>query len=157
MENPQRAHLHRLHDVWIKSPIYFLTICTWNRRRLLLGPDVPLVLRQAWRDSVTCNGWAVGRYVIMPDHVHFFARPALEAKSISAFVRDWKKWTARRIAEEADARAPIWQAEFFDHVLRSPGSYAEKWAYVRENPVRARLVDRAEDWPHAGECEPLVF
>jgi hypothetical protein len=45
----------------------------------------------------------------------------------------------------------IWQRGVFDHVLRSDESYAQKWEYVRENPVRARLVANAGDWPYAGE------
>ena len=44
----------------------------------------------------------------------------------------------------------FWQEEFFDHVLRSKESYAEKWDYVRDNPVRAGWAKRAEDWPYAG-------
>jgi hypothetical protein len=39
----------------------------------------------------------------------------------------------------------LWQPGFFDHILRSDESYAEKWNYVRDNPVRAGLVDRADD------------
>ena len=42
-------------------------------------------------------------------------------------------------------------AVFFDHLLRSEESYAQKWDYVRENPVRAGLVKNVEDWPYAGE------
>ena len=48
-------------------------------------------------------------------------------------------------------RESLWQRRFFDHVLRSDESYAQKWNYVRENPVRAGLVAKAEDWPYAGE------
>jgi REP element-mobilizing transposase RayT len=44
-----------------------------------------------------------------------------------------------------------WQRGFFDHVLRSDESYAQKWNYARENPVRAGLVDNADDWPFSGE------
>jgi hypothetical protein len=47
-------------------------------------------------------------------------------------------------------KSPIWQRGFFDHVLRSDESYAEKWNYVRANPVRAGLVNDP-DWPYAGE------
>jgi putative transposase len=47
--------------------------------------------------------------------------------------------------------APIWQRGFFDHVLRSDESYAQKWNYVRENPVRAGLVKNPDDWPFSGE------
>jgi len=89
----------------------------------------------------------------MPDHVHFFAMPQLEAKSLRAMMRDWKKWTMRRLVEEARVAAPVWQAEFFDHVLRSRTSYAEKWRYARDNPVRAGLVAQPDDWPFQGEIE----
>jgi hypothetical protein len=40
-------------------------------------------------------------------------------------------------------------------VLRGAESYEEKWWYVRDNPVRAGLVDRWEDWPHCGEPHRL--
>jgi hypothetical protein len=46
---------------------------------------------------------------------------------------------------------------FFDHVLRSRESYEQKWLYVRENPVRAGLVQRVDDWPFAGEIHSVPF
>ena len=33
-------------------------------------------------------------------------------------------------------------------MLRNDESYGEKWEYVRENPLRAGLVSRADDWPY---------
>jgi putative transposase len=42
----------------------------------------------------------------------------------------------------------LWQPGFFDHILRSD---AEKWNYVRDNPVRAGLVKAAGDWLYQGE------
>jgi hypothetical protein len=45
----------------------------------------------------------------------------------------------------------IWERGFFDHLLRSEESYAQKWAYVQQNPVRAGLVTRMDDWPYQGE------
>ena len=45
----------------------------------------------------------------------------------------------------------LWQPGFFDRILRSQESYAEKWNYVREKPVRAGLVQTAHDWPYQGE------
>lgn len=52
---------------------------------------------------------------------------------------------------------PIWQVDTFDHILRSAESYAEKWNYVRENPVRAALVAKSDDWPWQGEIQRLAF
>ena len=154
---PERQHLHRLSAVWIKNPIYLVTVCAAERQKVFNRPPAAGILLSAWRAAPEVHGWLVGRYVVMPDHVHFFAMPQADAKSLSEFMRDWKKWTARRMIELQMASAPVWQPEFFDHVLRSAKSYSEKWIYVRENPVRAGLVSIAEAWPFAGECAVLPY
>jgi putative transposase len=103
----------------------------------------------------------------MPDHVHFFCRAELDAKTLAKFMQRWKEWTSKRIVRElvvAGTGGPgqklsgtIWQEEFFDHVLRSSESYSQKWDYVKENPARAGLVDRSDEWPWQGEIEPLML
>ena len=45
----------------------------------------------------------------------------------------------------------IWQEGFFDHILRSDESMAQKWEYVRDNPVRAGFVRLWTEWPFQGE------
>ena len=42
-----------------------------------------------------------------------------------------------------------WQDGVFDRLLRRDESAESKWIYMRENPVRAGLVRRWEDWPYA--------
>jgi REP element-mobilizing transposase RayT len=91
----------------------------------------------------------------MPDHVHFFSSPVDSTCSLSEFMQRWKQWTSKRIVQEVGLEGPVWQAEFFDHLLRSAESYEQKWNYVRENPVRAGLVAVADDWPWQGEVERL--
>jgi len=93
----------------------------------------------------------------MPDPAHFFARPATEAKPRSAWRKAWKSITSRQITRTLGVRPPIWQADTFDHILRSAESYAEKWSYVCANPVRAGLVAKPEDWPWQGEIHALEF
>jgi putative transposase len=144
-------HLQRLGEVWQKQPVYFITTCVAGRRPLLADEKVHAVLREEWRGMSVRHGWTVGRYVIMPDHVHFFLSPqAGAARALPGAVGKWKEWTAKRVLALGPTPAPLWQAEFFDHLLRSAESRAGKWEYVRENPVRAGLVARAEDWPFAG-------
>jgi len=43
----------------------------------------------------------------------------------------------------------------FDHLIRHRESYTEEWEYVRENPVRACLVQDADEWPWQGEIVKL--
>jgi putative transposase len=155
-------HLRRLGRIWIDSPIYFITTCTNNRRQVLARDEVAKVLVDELRVGHGQHGWAVGRYVIMPDHVHFFCRPERDGKKLSEFVGFWKSYTSRRInalgsPRSTPADTTLWQREFFDHILRSDESYSQKWNYVRDNPVRAGLVRSADAWKYAGEIETLTL
>jgi REP-associated tyrosine transposase len=126
-----------------------------------------MLLVQEWSNARDHHGWAIGRYVIMPDHVHFFCRAELAAKPLPTFMQKWKQWTSKRMAREIAVAVigdpglkksgTVWQEEFFDHVLRSSESYSQKWQYVKENPVRAELVQKSEDWPFQGEIESLML
>lgn len=92
---------------------------------------------------------AVGRYVIMPDHVHLFVTGPDDFE-LGRWIGVLKQFMMKAVVRE-QAREPLWQRGFFDHVLRSEESYGQKWNYVRDNPVRAGLVEKADDWPYAGE------
>lgn len=111
---------------------------------MLADQPVAKLLVDAWQAAGDIHQWCVGRYVVMPDHVHFFAGPRHdEASELSRFIGSWKRWAQRRIRQSCLATF-AWQLEFFDHLLRKSESYSEKWDYVRLNPERARLVDSAE-------------
>jgi len=148
-------HLRRLGRVWIDWPIYFITTCTFKRRPILTCRGASNILIDEWRNAHKRHGWVIGRYVIMPDHVHFFCSAELNAKSLPAVMQAWKQWTSKRIAREIKLSGHTWQDEFFDHILRSSESYGQKWDYVRENAVRAKLVANSEQWPWQGEVESL--
>jgi REP element-mobilizing transposase RayT len=93
--------------------------------------------------------FAVGRYVIMPDHVHLFVRG-----NSNFILGRWVGQLKQALAKAAGlsrAKTQIWQEGFFDHLLRSDESYSQKWNYVRKNPVRAGLVQTVNDWPYQGE------
>ena len=152
-----RKHLRRLEGVWIDWPICFVTTCAFKRRPILASNEVAKILTDEWRDAHDRHGWAIGRYVIMPDHVHFFCSAELDAKTLPTFMQAWKQWTSKRMKRELNFSETIWQAEFFDHVLRSSESYSQKWDYVKENAVRAGLVVSVDDWQWQGEIESLTL
>jgi REP element-mobilizing transposase RayT len=90
----------------------------------------------------------------MPDHLHFFVAPLERNADLSEYMRAFRSLVTRQL-RASGFPYPLWQREFFDHLLRSNESYDQKWQYVRENPVRQRLVPKAEDWPYAGEIHSL--
>ncbi len=93
----------------------------------------------------------------MPDHLHFFCAAELDAQPLPKFMQFWKQWTSKRLSREQKFTVPVWQEEFFDHVLRPSESYDRKWNYVRDNPLRAGLVANTDDWPFQGEIEDLML
>jgi len=150
-----------------ESPVFFVTFCTANRQPVLANPAVHEAFRQyALRGAREQRG-AVGRYVIMPDHVHLFVCGGRDF-DLGVWVRGLKRVVAaavpavqvrQRKTSGTDVTTPagatLWQAGFFDHLLRNAESYEQKWHYVRENPLRKSLVARIEDWPYQGEIVTL--
>jgi REP element-mobilizing transposase RayT len=147
---PLHQHLKRLERVWVEDPVVFITTCTHNRQPLLVNERIASILIEEWAGALQRHGWMIGPYVIMPDHVHFFCAPSREVpririKTLSGFMQQWKQWSSKRIKRDScspDRRSglqiqpfglqpPIWQAEFFDHILRSRESFYEKWEYMR--------------------------
>jgi putative transposase len=138
-----------------KNPRYFFTACLEGRRPVLACQAVFDLLSGIWTRSAVHDGWFVGRFVIMPDHVHFFAMSAHEAKPRAEWHKMWKSVSARFLVWEFNIGSPVWQPDTFDHILRNKKSYAEKWAYVRENPVRKGLVGSVAEWQWQGEINVL--
>lgn len=148
-------HLKRLGAVWENHPRYFITVCVHKRRKILDNPDAHRILQKHWEKTLDLYGWAIGSYVIMPDHVHFFCTDAASTTTLSKMIASWKQWSAKELAAFSGISVPFWQKEFFDHLLRSSESYSEKWNYVRQNPVRAELIPDAEEWPYKGHIHYL--
>ena len=91
--------------------------------------------------------WYVHLAMIMPDHVHLLVTFGSPDARIQTVVSKWKEWTAKSLGI-------LWQRDFFEHRLRKEESFREKADYVLENPVRAGLVERWEDWPYIFIGEP---
>jgi REP element-mobilizing transposase RayT len=151
---PRRPpRLSRLFDN--VRPFYFITFNTYKRKSLLARTEVHetfcVFCSRAQEHDV-----AVGRYVIMPDHVHLFAAFRVDGIGLSDWVQSLRNVTGKKLLK-LGIHKPHWQEGFFDHLLRSDESYAQKWEYVRMNPVRAKLCDTPEAWPYQGEIVRILF
>ena len=87
----------------------------------------------------------VWSYCLMPNHVHLIVVPADEDglrrtfadahRRYTAFINARHRWTGH-----------LWQGRY-GAVAMDEGHLGAAARYVALNPVRARLVDRAGDWP----------
>jgi putative transposase len=120
---------------------YFITICCEHRGvDQLCRPEITPGLLEDAVFYHTTRRWNLHLFLLMPDHLHMIAGfPHIE--NISEVIRSWKRLTARRL--EID-----WQRNYFDYRVRLDEGLEQKSDYIRQNPVRAGLVERTEDWPY---------
>jgi REP element-mobilizing transposase RayT len=149
--------LHRLHLLYSSvRPFYFVTFNTYRRRAILATPEVHDAFRAFCLRAEVEFGVAVGRYVLMPDHVHLFVVMPPDRIPLRTWIQSLRAVLGKTLLSNGH-RKPHWQEGFFDHVLRSSESYSQKWEYVRMNPVRAGLCSAPEGWLYCGEIVTVRF
>ena len=154
MNEPQRKH-PRLPQFDYSAPnVYFLTLCTKNRRRCLaqivgrgLDPAVRYTLELtpygniAEQDLLALphhfEGVELLHYVVMPDHLHILLQlhPASAAGSrprptVPTLVGQYKAGVSRK------CRCALWQTSYYDHVVRNEQELLEIWRYIDNNPLQ---------------------
>lgn len=150
-ELPNRHHpAHGVRINPIERTIVFVTICTKYRKPWLATSETHQQLCEIWTDA---TAWRVGRYVLMPDHVHLFVAPGTPALPLDNWMRYWKS----KFTKGHGVKSHRWQSHHWDTRLRHSQSYDAKWEYVMHNPARHGLVRRAEDWPFRGEIFHLPW
>jgi REP element-mobilizing transposase RayT len=120
--------------------VYFITICVADRMRVLNDLRIFAAVNGFCASNPT---WQTLAAVIMPDHLHALVSPFDRETAIIQFSAGLKRFVRRSVAANWQ-----WQDGVFDRLLRREESAESKWLYMRENPVRAGLVSRWQDWPY---------
>ena len=137
-------------------PFYFLTFNTYRRTKLLANVRVNEALLSFAERARREHSVAIGRFVIMPDHIHLFVVLPQDGPRLVLWAKALKAVLGKTLVQIGTPK-PHWQEGFFDHVLRSSENYSQKWDYVRQNPVRAGLVQHPDDWLWQGEVVGIEF
>ena len=141
MSLPERKHLPHLPPPWVADDsCFFITINAQPKRVNQLV--IPARAGRILQSVAFYHGegmWWSHLFLLMPDHLHALLSVAPD-RTLTHTIRAWKSWQAKTCGIK-------WQTGFFEHRIRSNQSFEEKAAYIRQNPVRAGLVSRAEDWP----------
>lgn len=89
-------------------------------------------------------------WVVMPNHVHALFQ-TLNGWGMDSLVGSWKTFTANaigRIVRQPGAPMPsVWHSEYWDRFIRNGTHLASVLDYIHDNPVKAGLAARPEDWP----------
>lgn len=146
---PRRKRLYHGTPSWVQEgETFFITINARPRgltqlTKFNVGSQILASVARLHHE----HKWWCHLCLLMPDHLHgLFAFPfdVSMTRQIAAF----KSFQARQSGIQ-------WQDGFFDHRIRNDAEFKLKADYIRQNPGRAGLVKRAQDWPHVFEA-PLA-
>jgi putative transposase len=93
-------------------------------------------------------------WVIMPNHVHAMIEQ-VPSHSLTNVVQSWKSVSAHAINKARGRNGRIWSPDYFDRFVRDEAHYANAKYYIEYNPVKARLVDKPEDWSYSSVTKEL--
>ena len=145
----KRKALRRFH---VRGAIYFVTATTRRRRVILVDAAADAVV-QAFSRLRDEQRAAVLAYVVMPDHVHALMQPGGNVE-IGAVMKYLKRIAGNQIRRLGHS-GRLWEARFYDRVMRDDGELASAVSYIHENPVRAGYCLQPEDW-RWGTASPAV-
>ena len=136
---------------------YFLTFCTVDRRPVFVDAGTVREVIEQIRRTCAEEQFAVLAYCFMPDHVHLLLEGRREDADLRRCAKLARQRSAMFYARLGGRR--LWQAGFYDRVLRNEESTVDVVKYIVGNAVRGGLVARVVDYPFCGSdvCDLRVL
>ena len=116
-----------------------------NERRAIVRDDADRQRRLEWlQRTVEIYGWRLHAFVVMTNHDHLFLEtpePNLSA-GMHLFNGSYSGYFNLRHRRAGH----LFQGRFKAHLVEEEGYFTEISRYIHLNPVRAKLVERPEQW-----------
>lgn len=166
MDFQERKNIRLNSACYNQNGIYFITICTKDRKKILsrisVGTPVPgcpqiqllpygVVADKYIRQMDAFYTYlSMDKYVIMPDHIHFLISvcdasgrqkvdiPTKQTSVVARFVGTFKRFCNSEYGEN------IWQERYYDHIVRNQQDYDDIWQYIENNPRNKFLQERGD-------------
>ena len=128
--------------------IYFVTVCCQRRIPLFSTGKLGRWLIGHLRDTAAEHAFAVHAYCVMPDHLHLLVEGLKDVCDLRRFVNSFKQRTAYDFRRRDGTQ--LWQAKYYDHILRKAEAMDAVAWYIWLNPVRKGLCSEPRQYPLSG-------
>ncbi|HUF02874.1 MAG TPA: transposase [Aridibacter sp.] len=145
---PQRKSV-RLRSARYESGTHFVTITTKDRVRSFENPEMAERTINVLLNLREKHKFQLFSYCLMPDHFHALIRVDDSDLDLSSICGRFKGLTTREFWHFGDGK--LWQRGFYERIVKGDDAIYDCVRYIRENPVKAGLVDRWDKWPYYGE------
>ena len=135
---------------------YFITICAHMQQNLFQRDEVAELMIATLCKYRDAGEFELYEYVVMPNHIHVLLS-IKEQRQLSRVIQLIKGGFSHSLREKGITFRAVWEQRYHDRRVRDAQEFAEISRYIRQNPVRQHLVDRAEEYPYssAGKREGL--
>jgi putative transposase len=141
----ERKQIHLTnYDYSGSDATYFITLCTNGKQAYFRKPQVAQYIADEINYRArTAEEILVFAYCIMPDHLHLLLKlNDGYGKTLQNWVAAFKRYTAR-LLNQLENITPLWQNNFYEHVVRTDESMKGIAEYIVHNPIRKNMVS---DW-----------
>jgi putative transposase len=140
-----------------QSGVYFITMCTHNRELLFEEEIVTNILDKEWLNTGRIRQNVIlDEFVVMPNHLHgiivithgvgAYGHTPLQnrfkspSKTVGAIIRGFKSTTTKQINLFHNTPGiPIWQRNYYDHIIRNEDEMNKIREYIKNNPLKWSL------------------
>ena len=136
---------------------FFISASAAGHRSLFQTNNMAALLKQTLLDHREKKRFALHAFVVMPDHLHDLFTPASDVPLEKA-VQYIKGGFSFRAGKELGVTREIWQRSYMEHRIKDVEDYQNHVLYIHQNPVKAGLVAKAEEYPWSSvnmELDPM--
>jgi putative transposase len=135
--------------------VFFITICTANKQACFSNGEVAKIVIDEIEFRRIHNEVKVFCFCLMPDHLHvLLSLTENYQESLQNWVSAFKRYTSKQVNELFGVK-PLWQKNFYDHVVRKDESLLKIAEYIVNNPVRKGLASDWQKYPYSRMVDPL--
>jgi putative transposase len=128
--------------------VFFATTKTSMARRLLQSERNAMLLIDVLRMNVAAGRFQLHDFVIMPDHLHLLVTLSGDM-TIERAMQLIKGGFSYRLKREFGYQGEVWQRGFSEVRVNDRQSFLQHREYIVQNPVKAGLVESAEQYPYS--------
>ena len=110
----------------------------------------PRIARMVQNSLLHLDGerYRLSAWVVMPNHVHLLATPCVD-RPLSEIMQGFKGYTAHEANKMLRRSGQFWMEDYFDRYIRDENHFSNAVRYIENNPVKAKLCAKPEDWPYS--------
>ncbi len=127
---------------------FFITAVTWQRRSIFRAEPMAQLFLETLQRYRAQEKFLLHEFVLMPDHFHLLLTLAPNV-SLEKAIQLIKGGFSFRVKKELGSNLEVWGTGYTEHRVKDEPDYERHVAYIRQNPVRAKLAETAVGYLYA--------